>query len=229
MATAARANGIKALDVLAEPTRRELYRLVARYPDGLSRDDAAHQTHIGRALAAYHLDRLHAAGLLDVEYRRPPGRGGPGAGRPAKFYRRSERAVQLSLPPRNDVLLSEIFATSMDPRGTATPPRTVVDAAHRRGCDLGARARERAGARPSRRRLQQAALDALDDEGFEPEIERGAITLRNCPFHAVAQSHRRLVCGVNHVLMQGFAGSLGEDVCAELQPDASRCCVVLRV
>ena len=86
--------GIAALD---EPVRRDLYLHVAAQAEPVSRDAAATAVGISRSLAAYHLDKLAAAGLLDVEYRRPPGRSGPGAGRPAKLYRRTGRQLDVSL------------------------------------------------------------------------------------------------------------------------------------
>src|SRR6476661_2344927 len=92
-------DAIAAAAVLAEPVRRALYEHVADRDAPVDRDEAAAATGIGRPLAAFHLDRLVAAGLLEVEYRRRSGRTGPGAGRPAKFYRRTRGLnVDLSLP-----------------------------------------------------------------------------------------------------------------------------------
>src|SRR5438045_1003412 len=75
--------------LLADPTRRALYEYVSSASDRIDRDAAADGVGIARGLAAFHLDRLAAAGLLVVEYHRRNGRSGPGAGRPAKFYRRA--------------------------------------------------------------------------------------------------------------------------------------------
>src|SRR5215211_4386506 len=55
---------------LAEPVRRRLYEFVARSGAPVDRDAAAAGVGIGRPLAAFHLDRLVTAGLLDVEFRR---------------------------------------------------------------------------------------------------------------------------------------------------------------
>ena len=46
-------------------------------------------------------------------------------------------------------------------------------------------------------------LRVLEDQGFEPRVEDGAITLANCPFHALAQEHTELVCGMNLRLLDG--------------------------
>jgi predicted ArsR family transcriptional regulator len=77
------------LAALAEPARRRLYDFVVRSAEPVSRDQAAAGVAVPRHVAKFHLDRLVAGALLDVEYRRPPGRSGPGAGRPTKLYRRS--------------------------------------------------------------------------------------------------------------------------------------------
>src|SRR5918911_20308 len=53
-----------------------------------------------RDLAAFHLDKLVEAGLLEASFRRLGERRGPGAGRPAKLYRRGAGEVAASLPPR---------------------------------------------------------------------------------------------------------------------------------
>ena len=70
---------------LAEPQRRALYRFVVSRDGAVSKDDAAAAMGVARYVAAFHLDRLVAVGLLTTEYRRLSGRRGPGAGRPAKL------------------------------------------------------------------------------------------------------------------------------------------------
>ena len=94
-------DALAALAPLADPVRRRLYEFVVRQPDAVDRDAAAAGAGIGRPLAAFHLDRLVSGGLLEAVYRRRSGRTGPGAGRPAKFYRRArDSEVEVSLPAR---------------------------------------------------------------------------------------------------------------------------------
>jgi len=76
---------LESLSSLADPVRRRLYEAVVRSAKPVGRDEAAAAAGVGRSLAAYHLDRLAEEGLLEVSYGRPEGRGGPGAGRPAKL------------------------------------------------------------------------------------------------------------------------------------------------
>jgi predicted ArsR family transcriptional regulator len=76
------------LALLDDPVRRRLYDYVTAQGRDVSRSEAAEAVGIQRTLAAFHLDRLAEAGLVDITFRRPVGRTGPGAGRPAKLYRR---------------------------------------------------------------------------------------------------------------------------------------------
>src|SRR5947208_7959455 len=92
---------LAALAALDDPARRAVFDLVARAGTAVSRDTAAAALGVSRRVAAVHLDRLADQGLLAVEYRRPPGRGGPGAGRPAKLYRRADDEVAVSVPERH--------------------------------------------------------------------------------------------------------------------------------
>jgi predicted ArsR family transcriptional regulator len=102
--------------LLDGPTRRRLYAFVSSKPHAVGRDDAAAELNISRDLAAFHLDRLVQAGLLATEYRRRSGRTGPGAGRPAKLYRRTDREVAVSFPPRRYAEAADVFAESLDRR-----------------------------------------------------------------------------------------------------------------
>src|SRR5712664_3191946 len=96
------------VQILAEPTRRELYRIVRASDTPITRDDVAARAGIGRTLAAFHLDRLAGAGLLTVDYARSAGRSGPGAGRPAKRYRSGEVCVDLTVPARQNAIAARI-------------------------------------------------------------------------------------------------------------------------
>src|SRR3954452_7861386 len=166
--------------LLLEPVRRRLYEFVAEQPGAVDRDGAAAGVGIGRPLAAFHLDRLAEAGLLDVEFRRRSGRSGPGAGRPAKFYRTSAiDAVEVSVAARRYGLAAELFAEGLEGAG-ATTRDAVTDAARSYGERVATTARAAATDDTA------AIAGALRDHGYEPEFEPdGTIRLRNCPFHAL--------------------------------------------
>src|SRR3954452_6235750 len=65
------------LGALADPTRRNLFRVVTEASGAIGRDAAAKAAGVTRALAAFHLDRLLDAGPLpgEVRPRRRPPRG----------------------------------------------------------------------------------------------------------------------------------------------------------
>jgi len=215
------------LAVLAEPIRRRLYEYVAAQSAAVDRDEAARALEIGRPLAAFHLDRLVERGLLEVEFHRRSGRTGPGAGRPAKFYRRAaEPQLEVSLPPRRYGLAAEIFAEGVERSGDPEAVESVLDAARSVGERL-ATAAGAAGAGAAAGRDGLVAL--LRGSGYEPvEDTDGVIRLRNCPFHALAQRHRQLTCSMNHALLASAAASVpGGGLMAEPRPTDGFCCVAL--
>jgi predicted ArsR family transcriptional regulator len=221
---------LDAVAPLSEPVRRALYLRVAGSPDAVGRDAAAAAVGIGRALAAFHLDRLVEAGLLQTEYRRLSGRSGPGAGRPAKLYRRSPVQVDVTLPERRDDVLAGLFASALDgDADEAEPARARLDhAAGEFGAVIGREARARVAPRAGVHDRLAAAADVLGGIGYEAAVANTTVTLRNCPFDRVAQDHRDLVCGTNRAMLEGVVAGLGSNrIQATFDPAPGRCCVLL--
>ena len=220
---------IEAVALLDEPVRRALYEWVVGARRPVSRDEAAAAVGVSRALAAFHLDRLVQAGLLAPEYRRLSGRTGPGAGRPSKLYRRGEHEVAVSLPERRYEVAARLFASTIESSDAEIPPPALRAAARELGQTVGKRARKAAGPRPSRRRLRASLLGTLDERGYQPrETEAGEIRLGNCPFHALVEDHRQLVCGMNLALAEGMIDGLGDDhITARLDQQPGWCCVAI--
>jgi len=218
---AERTESLEAVAALAEPTRRRLYDHVVRQPDPVGRDEAAAAVGVPRATAAFHLDRLADDGLLDVVRMRRTGRTGPGAGRPAKLYKRAATWVRVSLPERRYELAGELLAAAVeDADGSGERPREALD---RRARVLGEEMGRAAGSGGA-----DAALAVLEENGFEPRSEGDAVVLVNCPFHALAQRHPQLVCQMNLQLVDGvLAGAGGTGLSAHLCPEKGHCCVRL--
>ena len=211
---------VGAVAALDEPTRRRLYDYVAGSRAPVGRDQAARELGIARVTAAFHLDRLAAQGLLEVSHQRLTGRSGPGAGRPAKLYRRAGREVAISLPPRHYGLAGELLAEAIETAETlGIPPRdALARRAREHGADLAGASGGTGG--PVRR---------LADAGFEPYIDDDTIRLANCPFHQLARTHTALVCGMNLHLIEGLLTATPDaGYIAELDPGPDRCCVALR-
>lgn len=222
---------VAAVALLGEPNRRRLYELVMSSHEAVGRDDAASTLGMSRELAAFHLDRLVEGGLLEHEYRRRSQRRGPGAGRPAKLYRRAARELSLSLPARDYERAAHVFAEALGRLEGSTGLAMVADVARSRGSEIGAMARKRAAIRPSRRRLTAALLEVLDDAGYEPvrDAASRSIQLTNCPYRSLTDSHRAVTCGMNTAWAEGLATALGGSAfTVEFQPTPDQCCVVLR-
>ena len=224
----ARVEGIAAL---GEPLRRALYRFVIAQPGPVSRADAAEGAGVATHTAKFHLDRLVEDGLLEVEFRRPAGRGGPGAGRPNKLYRRSRRELAVSLPERDYELAGRLLAGAVTAaERDGVPVGEALRAGARDvGRAIGHEVRIRAGARPSRSSLFAATDHVLRAHGYEPRRDGESVTLANCPFHALAQDYTELVCGMNFELMGGLVDEVGVSALEPvLDPAPGRCCVRLQ-
>ena len=219
---------LNAIGFLQDPVRRSLYRHVVSKASEVSREEAAAAVGVQRQLAAFHLDKLVEAGLLETSYRRLTGRTGPGAGRPAKLYRRSSSEHAVSLPPRQYDLAAELLADAVEQSGDRPARVALTEVARRFGRRLGEELRSRLGARASRERRIAALAESLDRYGYEPRREAGDVRLGNCPFHTLAEAHRELVCGMNLSLVEGIVEGMGS---ADLQPcpdpRPGECCVTV--
>jgi predicted ArsR family transcriptional regulator len=222
---------VSGIAALGDPLRRGLYRYVVAQNGPVNRDQVAEGFGVARHVAKFHLDRLVHDGLLAVEYARPPGRRGPGAGRPAKLYSRSSRELAVSLPQRDYELAGRLLAkavTDAELKGV-TVDEALGQAARNTGLTLGQEARHNAGTRPSASALLAAATGMLSDCGYEPRLDNAGLTLVNCPFHALAREYTDLVCGMNLELMTGLVeGLAGPNLEARLEPTPGLCCVRLR-
>jgi predicted ArsR family transcriptional regulator len=210
---------VAAIGLLDEPVRRRIYEWVVRQARPVGREEAARALRITRSLATFHLDRLTAGGVLEAGYQRLTGRAGPGAGRPARVYWRAKREFSVSLPERRYERAAQLFAAALEQTGDGSPPASLRDSAHALGEELGAGQRQTA---PSRR-----LAAALEHGGYEPHLEAtGTIRLRNCPFDALVNRHRPLMCATNLAMAEGIVEGAGvTELRAILDPQPGFCCV----
>ncbi|MBV9324526.1 MAG: transcriptional regulator [Chloroflexi bacterium] len=213
---------LEAIALLQDPARRSLYEYVVGQGREVSRNEAAEAVGLQRTLAAFHLDRLAQAGLLEVDYRRLTSRAGPGAGRPAKLYRRAKTERTYSAPPRDYARAARVFAEAIQRLG-AEP--LLYDVARAQGL---------AASRSLARNADGADRFSLDElirhltaKGYEPYAEAGSVRLRNCPFDALAREFAAVTCGMNLALVEGMldGADLSAMYEARLEPRPGECCV----
>src|SRR5688572_29909878 len=96
---------LAAIASIQDSLRRTLFDVVSRSVEPMSRAEAADATGMSRSTAAFHLDRLVESGLLSAHFARRSGRGGPGAGRPAKLYQRTAGEISVTVPERHYYLM----------------------------------------------------------------------------------------------------------------------------
>ncbi|NUO56236.1 MAG: transcriptional regulator [Hamadaea sp.] len=196
---------LEAVAALHDPVRRALYEFVAAAGHDVGRNEAAEGVGVSRTLAAFHLDKLAEVGLLETGFARLTGtRPGPGAGRPAKVYRRGRTTRYVAVPERDYQELASVLAEVV--HGLDADDRAIAAAA-------------RAG---EKLHTPGGWLATLRDRGYEPYEQDTVVRLRNCPFQQVAEEQPVLVCSMNLALCRGIAG---DDVTAELDPRPGECCV----
>ena len=135
------------------------------------------------------------------------------------------------MPRRSYADAAEVFASALERLEGRASEDAVNSVARAHGTEMGVKARQGAGPETGGGRSKGALLDLLDAAGYEPEVdpESGAMRLRNCPYHALASSHRGLTCGMNHAWADGVVQGLGDPgLKAELAPAPGHCCVVFR-
>jgi predicted ArsR family transcriptional regulator len=227
-----RDDAARRIAVLAGTLRRTMYDFVRGRRSPVSREDAAAAVGVSRKLAAFHLDKLEEAGFLKAHYARPPGRGGPGAGRPSKLYEAGDVEVQLSVPERHYDIPAEILLEALETRRPHEDAREAAQrVAYQRGLVLGQQVREGERETPAKAAPSLASVEeTLRDYGFEPYADRdGTLRLRNCPFHRLAQRSPAMVCGMNRALIDGLLRGVGDTTTdAVLDPRSGECCVALK-
>ena len=214
---------LDAVAALGDPLRRRIYRFVSAQDHAVSRDETADGLAVSRSAAAFHLDRLVGEGLLATEFRRLTGRRGPGAGRPAKLYRRVAQELALSLPARRYELAARLLAAAVaEAEATGAQVEPVLRRlAREQGAVL-------ALSVPTGGLTARTVADALAGVGYEPRLGDRDIVLANCPFSGLVADQPELVCHMNLALLEGFSESLPvPGVVARFQPSADACCVRL--
>lgn len=222
-------HSLEAVGMLVDDLRRRMYLFIRNRRNPVGRDEAAEAVGISRKLAAFHLDKLVEKGLLKAHYVRLSGRVGPGAGRPSKVYEPTETEMTVSIPSRSYDFAGKLLVNALGRSNNAESLReSVRKTAFEAGFQVGRDVRREQGLRSAgSKKTMKVAQQVLYDRGYEPyRDDDGALRLRNCPFHLLAQQSVELVCGMNQAFISGVLEGLGNrSINAELDPQPGQCCV----
>ncbi|MFV8182598.1 MULTISPECIES: helix-turn-helix domain-containing protein [unclassified Streptomyces] len=206
---------IAALAVLGDESRRQLLDFVRRARRPVTREEASAAVGISRKLAAFHLDKLVASGLLEARH---GGAGPRRVGRAPKVYEPSPYSLSVSLPPRRHDLLASLLTDALTAQKPGEDAREAsLRVARERGEALGAGTRD------------DDVTSTLESLGYEPaDAGPGRTVLHNCPFHPVAAQAPELICGMNHAFLCGYLETSGHpETTAVLTAHEAACCVEL--
>ena len=221
---------VPAVSALDDQTRFRLYRFIRDADRPVSREEAAIGVGISRKLAAFHLEKLVAAGLLEVPLKVESRSHTPG--RAPKVYSTAQREFSVTIPVRRYELLGDILLEAMaDSSEVDRSAQGAAIAAARRGRATGEKIREeKVLGRVGPERALSAVEEFLAEAGFEPDRpDPQTIVMRNCPFRTLAQRWPELVCEINYAYLDSLAGGIGSDrVRAVRRPPNGTCCVALQ-
>lgn len=193
---------------LGDPTRRAIYMTVRASAEPLTTAEVASRFGIHPNVARHHLDRLAEDGYLEAAQRRPEGRTGPGAGRPAKTYRATAKEVSVHFTPRRLDLLVEMLVSIIDEVGKEDLARV----AERVGRSYGERIVSEMGRPedPGYAEVVEAVAVAMGRLGFEvdPDVRGRRLVTSHCPFGETATSHPEVICSLDRGIVTGMLGAL---------------------
>ncbi len=189
---------------LGDPTRRGIYVTIRESAEPMTASQIAELFEIHANVARHHLDRLVADGYLQVTRKRPSGRTGPGAGRPAKHYEPTRKNVSVQFPARRYDLLAELLLRVIE----RIAPDNAAAIADEIGREYGRELAAEIGF-PDESGYDTAAIavaKALIGVGFEVEARPGEheLVTRFCPFGESAKNHPAIVCQLDQGLVSGL-------------------------
>lgn len=218
--------GVDVVAALADDVRRSLYLAVRAARGPVGREAAAQAVGVSRKLAAFHLDKLVAVGLLEAGTDQTSPRR---VGRAAKVYSPAAGTVSVSVPARRHLELAEILVEAMS--GPASG-ETAEAAAQRVAAGRG-RALAPAATTPRAADADNAldvAAAVLAEQGYEPyRPDDATVRLHNCPFHPLAARSPEVVCRLNGAFLGGLVEAIGSpDVVVAPVEAGDECCAEIR-
>lgn len=193
---------------LGDPTRRAIYIAVRQSAEPVTSSSIAELFRLHPNVARHHLDRLAADGYLQVTHRRPSGRSGPGAGRPAKCYEATGKPIDLHFPAQRPDLLLDLLSRVIDGVGASNVAEVAEAVGREYGSSLAAEIGEPDA--PGYATAVTAVARAMRGIGFqtEPEPDSRRILTSHCPFGEAATDHPEVFCSLDRGIVAGMMGAM---------------------
>ncbi len=194
---------------LGDPTRRAIYIALRESAEPMTAGEVAGLFDIHTNVARHHLDKLADEGFLEVSRRRPAGRSGPGAGRPAKRYEITSKPIEVHFPARRTDHLVDLLLRVVE--RVAQPDIATV--AEQIGREYGRELASEIGTPHDQgyEHAIRAVAAAMSGLGFAMSLEDDDGGTRfltaHCPFGATAGTHPEVICSLDRGIVSGlFAG-----------------------
>lgn len=203
---------------LGDPTRRAIFIAVRESPEPVTSSGIAELFDIHPNVARHHLDKLAGEGYLRVTHRRATGRSGPGAGRPAKYYEATTKAIDLHFPSRRYDLLVDLLVRIVQRMSGKDAGAMAEEVGREYGRELAAEIGAPGDA--GYEEAVKAVAKAMTGLGFHisPDPTGNRLLTSHCPFGDAATGHPEVVCSLDRGLVSGLFDSLRPDCEPELVP-----------
>jgi predicted ArsR family transcriptional regulator len=192
---------------LGDPTRRSIYLMVRQSAEPMTAAHIAAAFDIHANVARHHLDRLADEGYLEVTRRRPEGQNGPGAGRPAKCYKSTDKEIELQFPSRRYDLLADLLIRVVQRLEPERASEIAAQVGHEYGVELaGTLELPEAGFESVLAAVQQAMVNV----GFavDTNTTNRQLLMSHCPFGRTAFDHPEVVCALDRGIVNGLMEAL---------------------
>jgi predicted ArsR family transcriptional regulator len=196
-----------------DATRRGIY-LYVREHEGATASEVAQHFELHPNVARHHLEKLAAAGHVQVFLDH-----GPGVGRPSKRYKAAPASPTDTVPSHRDDLLVLLLARLLPLVEPVEAERVAHEVGAEYGRTLGSQMSPGVAPR-SVRSAMQAVADALTAHGFAAHAagapEGHAVVRGHCPFGNAAIENP-VLCAADRGLVEGLLSVLcGEGVPVQL-------------
>jgi predicted ArsR family transcriptional regulator len=192
-----------------DPTRRDIYLFVHSLPAGVTAADTAAHFELHPNVARHHLDKLAAAGHVEVGTDR---RGG--AGRPSKIYRPAAEQVAVDIPVKHSDVLVTLLGKALARLGREEAEALAEEVGVEYGRTMARALRDDADTQRSFRSALHVVAEALTANGFAAHAEKKGnelyIVAEHCPFGGAAIEHP-VICAVDRGMVKGMLGELYGD------------------